>query len=67
MRASKAIGMRSRAIQEAPGLDLASSPFDRFEGSAKRIVSVPKEEADIGIKKKTNATLGSVGKDRSNR
>jgi hypothetical protein len=59
--------MRSRAIQEVPGLDVASSPFDRFRQFAKRIVSVPKEEADMGIKKKANATRGSVGKDRSNR
>lgn len=38
--------MRPRAIQTVPGLDPNASPFERFKEFARRIISVPKEEAD---------------------
>lgn len=38
--------MRPRAIQNVPGLDSNASPFERFQEFARRLVQVPKAEAD---------------------
>ena len=38
-------------MQDVPGLDVNASPFERLRKFAGMIVSVPKKEADIEIKR----------------
>jgi hypothetical protein len=51
--------MRQRLIREVPGLEPNASPFERFEQFARRIIAVPKSEAEKEIKKSGSAKNGA--------